>query len=228
MSKGFAQSIRKALDVITRLDLLCQAGPVVSLTASDEFKKSVLRTSSYRELYDVATQNQDFNVMLTDRSFFQFTEQVAGKDERLAYYPNPYEFVEYEEEKKAAIELLESSEIDEHQYQQLLSESTFSCNTPLIRFDIALHQYCPDYHSAAHLHVGFWSENRWPVRKLMNPLVFVLQILKMYYPNTWKTANSIAEDPMSLDLLYRRESQRCHNVPESHFSEIECQRLHFG
>lgn len=64
---------------------------------------------------------QDFNLMMDDHSYFQFTESKAEEDVRLAYYPNPYQFVEYENDKREALNMLESNEITQDEYEQLLT-----------------------------------------------------------------------------------------------------------
>ncbi|WMN15454.1 DUF2290 domain-containing protein [Pseudomonas piscis] len=226
MTAEFSRSIRKCIDIAAELALLEQCGPAHSLDASGDFKKASRRVDYYRELYDVGTRNQDFNFMLKDQSFFQFSEQRGGEDFRFAYYPNPYSFVEYKSERVAASELLESGDITDLEFDQLISECNFTSDIPLIRYDYSPGQYCQKYHPAAHFHIGFRSENRWPVKRALTPVAFFLKILSHYYINAWRGAES-PDGTNYLEQRYRMEVNACALLEINYFSEEESQRLHF-
>ena len=220
-----SKSIKKCIEISAEFGLLLQCGPAHSLSASDEFKKATRRVAYYRELYDIGTKNQDFNLMLSDHSFFQFSEQ-NGQELRFAYYPNPYSFVEYENEKKAASELLNDGDISDAEFEQLVSECNFTCDIPLIRYDYSPSQYCKKYHPTAHFHIGFRSENRWPVKRAITPVVFFLKILSHYYHETWKKAED-SDETNILEKIYRLETNNCEVLSAEFFSSEESQKLHF-
>ena len=138
--------------------------------------------------------------------------------------------MEYQEHKAEALQLLEDEEITQEDYEQLLSEGDFTCDTPLIRYDLSLKQYCECYHPAAHLHVGFYVENRWPVCRKLTPFAFFLKILMHYYPKLWIDAGDlgIGKGPNKLDDLYRDEVSRCESLDSDYFTELEAQRLHIS
>jgi hypothetical protein len=125
LSNNFTANVIKCLNLASDMNFLAQAGASCSLNASTEFKKMSRRATSYQELYNEGVKFQDFNIMLADNSFFQFTENEAYKDVRLAYYPNPYKFVEYLREKKEALSMLDSNDLDLAEYEQLMTE----CNS---------------------------------------------------------------------------------------------------
>ncbi len=221
MSDMFNRSIGQCIELLVDIDFLFQAGPYYSLNSSDAFKKAAMRSTTYREVYDVGASNQDFNLMMNDQSYFQFTEIKAQEELRFAYYPNPYQFVEYINDKRAALTMLESGEINREEYDQLLSEGTFTCDIPLIRYDLSLKQYSKKYHPAAHFHIGFYAENRWPVRRKLTPFAFLLDVLTLYYPKLWRSAGDA-------DVIYRKEVSQCNYLEEQYFSEEEFQRLYFN
>lgn len=223
----FNKSIRDCFETADVMGLLAQAGSSVSLNASDKFKKTSLRSQHYWEIYDTGISQQDFNVLLSDHSFFQFHLQESG-DIRLAFYPNPYRFIEYQEYQRDALQMLEEQEITQEEYFQLLSEGSFTCDIPAIRYDYSIEQYCENYHPAAHLHIGFYAENRWPVRRILTPHAFMLKILRNYYLKTWiKTSGEIINpDDDFLDKRYRNEVAQCKKLKTHHFSSFEGQRLH--
>lgn len=226
MTKEFAQDIRKGMLLLAELDLLGQAGPQVSLSPSEFFKKTSLRAVSYREVYDAAIKNQDFNIMLHDHSFFQFSEINPHRSIRLAYYPNPYQFIEFKNLKREALEMVASDSITQDEYEQLLAESHFTCDIPLIRYDLSLDQYCQMYHPAAHFHIGFQAENRWPAKRVLTPFVFTLKILKHYYSDIWKQKGDPNNEGINmLDDKYRKAVRLCGYLSEEYFKDYEADRL---
>ena len=233
MSSEFNRNVVKVIELADKLGLLFQAGAAASLNASYEVKTTTRKATSYSEVYDVITGQQEFNLMLSDRSIFQFTETKKNEDLRLVYYPNPYQFVEYQSIRKEALELLNSQEFTEVEYEQYISETDFSCDVPVIRYDLSIEQHCEYYHPAAHFHIGFYAENRWPVDRILTPLAFFLKILANYYPSTWKSQEDLSQEPKvnTLDLQYRTELKNSCEVisviSPKHFKAIELERMCF-
>ena len=230
MSRAFEASIKKCIDLLYEIDFLYQVGTGQSLSASNDFKRVSRRSLSYREVYDTGSKMQDFNLMLVDKSYFQFTEEKEGEEIRLAYYPNPYKFVEYQDHKREALNLLDNREISEDEYDQLISEEFTTTDVPVIRYDLSLRQYCENYHPAAHLHIGFFSNNRWPVRRKLSPLAFLFKILMHYYPTLWFRIGDSGdpEKPNNLDVQYRAEVITCPFLDSNFFSKIECERIYLN
>lgn len=225
--KEFNKNIKKCIELLFKNQYLIQAGCLTSLNASDEFKKKSRNSNTYREIYDLGAVNQDFNFMLKDNSFFQFSQEKNGNI-RLVYYPNPYNSLEYQDTKLEIEKMLENNDITHEDYEQFLSEEFFSGDIPLIRYDYSIDQYCKNYHPAAHFHIGFHSENRWPVKRILSPFVFTLKILMLYYPNLWKIWGDNNENPNLLDELYRKELQSCNLVDAEYFCDLDENRLYFN
>lgn len=233
VSQSFNQNIRETIALAEKFGLLFQAGASVSLATPPEVKFISRRAASYREVYDAIISFQSFNLMLDDRSFFQFTEVEANRDVRLAYYPNPYQFAEYLSERREIIQLLDSQEITDIEYEQFTSEAVFTSDIPVIRYDLSLNQHCKFYHPAAHFHIGFHADNRWPVDRVLTPKAFFLKTLYNYYQNKWKAQenSTINEVENVFDTLYRQELRsNCPLISEispQHFDRVEQERLHF-
>lgn len=225
-NRDFNKNIKKCITLLENNNFLFQAGCITSLEASDVFKKASRSSLSYRELYDIGASRQDFNIMLKDQSFFQFTKEL-NDNLRLVYYPNPYNFSEYQETLREYEDLLINGDLSNEEYEQFLSEEFFTSDIPLIRYDYAPNQYCENYHPAAHLHIGFEAENRWPVKRVLSPYAFLLKILMIYYSKLWKEWGNNGDAANSLDELYREELISCKHLDTELFSSIEEKRLYF-
>lgn len=227
MNNKFNSSINKSLDILTALDLSLHPMSITSLSVSDNFKKSSLRANAYKDVYDAAIKNHDYNLMMTDKSFFQFTSIKEHKETRLAFYPNPYKFAEYMGHKNEVEKLLNDEEITLSEYEQFLSEGDFTSDIPLIRYDLSLSQYIEHHHPAAHLHIGFKKENRWPVRRILSPYAFTLKILSHYYADVWislEQSNKLKENWFNNE--YQSEISRCEIINVEYFSVNEQKRLY--
>ncbi len=233
--REFNKNISKCIKFLDTYNLLFQAGCTTSLDASYNFKKIARKSTSYKKLYDIGTKYQDFNFMLFDKSFFQFSKtrviNTITKDEdfdlRFAYYPNPYKFVEYQENKIEIEKMYNNNEITLEEYQQFLSEEFFTSDIPLIRYDLSKNQYCENYHPTAHFHIGFHAENRWPVKRELTPMAFMLKILMHYYIKLWKNLGDNNSDENKLTKIYQEEMKSTKLIKREYFSTLEEGRLHF-
>lgn len=229
MSKEFNQSINMCVNFLKDIDYLLHTVNCSSLIASDNFRKASTRALNYREIYDVGIANQDFNFVMDDKSFFQFHEKSENTELRLAFYPNPYNSIATKKFIDDAQDLFDSGEISLAEYEQYISEENILSDMPLIRYDLSFKQYCDRYHPTAHFHIGFHSENRWPVKRILTPYCFMLNILSLYYQYLWKKHGDQGEGlPNRLDLLYRVEVQKCQALDATKFKAHESERLHFG
>lgn len=222
----FNKSIKNVVQLLIENDYIFHIGSIESLNASDEFKKESREGSSYKKLYDLGASKQDFNIMLKDKSYFQFSIN-SSNDIRLAFYPNPYISLEYQELNLEYKKLLEEGQLSNEDYEQFLSEEKFTNDIPLIRFDFSEKQYCEKYHPTAHFHIGFDRENRWPVRRILSPYAFFLKILMIYYINLWKEWGEKSSELNILDEKYRKELSNCELIKNEYFSKLEEGRLHF-
>ncbi|MGS2744439.1 DUF2290 domain-containing protein [Halomonas sp. LS-001] len=204
------------------IDFLRQASVLESLNLNADFMYTAFRTKIYQDVYDSAIENQCFNFAMADGALFQFTE-IDENTSRYAFFPNPYSFESYKEHLGEIERISHEEGISLEECEQILSEgSFFNIDMPCIRFDKDYNAYCKDYHPVAHLHVGFFSENRWPVKKILTPYAFFLFVLRTYYQEKWIEY----KEKLDLDEIYLMELDRVNFISEDFFSSEEKRRIH--
>ena len=106
----------------------------------------------------------------------------------------------------------------------MISEAIFTHDIPSIRYDYSPTQYEEKFHPASHFHIGFHSENRWPVTRVLTPYSFFLKILAMYYSDIWKSNFEIKDHETLNDIfnLARRES---YQIPIEYWNDEDKKRL---
>lgn len=221
------KNIRKVADLAKKLNIDRHHSTFASINVTSELKKLCKATLYYQEIYDYIAANNQYNLMLTDNSFFQFSESRNGNNEqelRYAYYPNPYQFIEFREHLQAVQELLDQGEISLSEYEQLLNECNFTHHIPVIRYDYSPSQYDASFHPASHFHIGFNSENRWPVSKVLTPYLFFLKILSMYYSDIW-IENFTNSSEQTLNDIYSEAKSNSYAVPSNYLSDEDKKRL---
>ena len=119
--------------------------------------------------------------------------------------------------------MFDNGELTDIEYQQLINEAEFILDIPLIRYDYSPSQYDEKFHPASHFHIGFHSDNRWPVAKVLNPLIFFIKIISMYYKSVW--VENFNNNEVSLNDLYERSKSESYNVPISYFGNEDKKRL---
>lgn len=218
--------IRKVAFLAQELKIDLHHGPRNSLQVSIELKKLCKTSPYYREIYDYIIDYNQYNISLIDQGCFQFSESRNSEGEqelRYAYYPNPYQFIDFKKEVKSIQELFDNGELTDIEYQQLINEAEFILDIPLIRYDYSPSQYDEKFHPASHFHIGFHSDNRWPVAKVLNPLIFFIKIISMYYKSVW--VENFNNNEVSLNDLYERSKSESYNVPISYFGNEDKKRL---
>ncbi|ENU90994.1 hypothetical protein F971_03462 [Acinetobacter vivianii] len=220
-------SIRKVATLATNLGLDLQHGPRVSLVVSDELKKISRSSKYYKDIYNRIAEYSEFNLMLTDRSCFQFFEKRNNEGEqevRYAYYPNPYKFAEFQKELRDCNELLEANIITQEEYNQFICEATFTHDIPSIRYDYSPSQYDEYFHPASHFHIGFHGENRWPVSRVLTPYTFFFKILAMYYLDIWKDKFHHSSQE-TLNDIFNIAKNESYQVPTNFLGNEDKKRL---
>ncbi len=224
---SFDKNIRFCSEILLKADFLAQAGVQESLKPSKDFKISSMKEVHYEKIYEIGIKKQDFNILLADYSFFQFSKNNSLGSLRLAYYPNPKKFLMFDGKVYDFLELCEKYSFEEA--QQIIDESEPLNEIPPIRYDFDTFSHCENHHPAAHLHIGSRVENRWPVEKILSPSVFLLKILFLYYRDFWlDNFEHKILDSKCLDELYIQEISKCSSVPNEYFSKKEKVRLYLS
>lgn len=224
MSKCISGSVRQCVVFLEKIDYLRQASILESLSLNADFMSVAFRTKNYYDVYDVAVETQCFNFVMSDGSFFQFTE-VDRRSSRYCFYPNPYSFEEYLRHKSEIEKISLEEEMSWEECEQILTEGTyFNIDVPCIRFDKDYDAYSEDYHPVAHFHVGFFSDNRWPVKRILTPYAFFLFIFRTYYREKWLEYEN--KNDVDLDIEFLSELDRTCFVEDEFFTEKERRRIH--
>jgi hypothetical protein len=163
------------------------------LSKSGEFSsefKAASRSKQYYEAYDIGINNLDYDYLLIDDSFFQFSFTNVQLEEpilRYAYYPNPFNTITYEQYLK--INDLDIETVGDaflHDYEQEMSEAREKEDYFLIRYDCSFREYEEGIHSFSHIHVGYKETISIPTNLLLTPHSFSLLVLKMCYYRHWR------------------------------------------
>jgi len=233
MNRQDVQSgIHKSWDLADRLGLAAAFSNPNLLPLNTEFRDAILSAdSTYIDVFLIAMNLSHHNIILSDYSYFQFSMERDGYV-RYAYYPNP--FVSGKESETTSFkklnELLENDFISHEQYLSLLDSKKTLNGKPMWRYENAPDQRKRFFHPCSHFHIGFHSENRWPLKRTLTPLAFTMLVFKQYYGEEWRAFGD-DDDPEvsnSFERALIQERQNCHIVPDDLFEKIEERAFFFS
>ncbi|WP_321781670.1 DUF2290 domain-containing protein [Burkholderia pyrrocinia] len=206
------------------------AGP---LPMNEEFRDLALSDdASYRELYMCGLSLSHYNILLADYSFLQFS--IDRPDYvRYAFYPNP--FVAGREQDVEAFkrrrELVEAGMISHEEFLAIVDGHSRSSGVPMLRYENAPEQRVQFHHPCSHFHIGFHSDNRWPLNRILTPLAFSLLVFKAYYGAPWSVFGA-GDEREEVKNIYERmlidEKAECRLVEHDLFEGIEQRSFHFS
>ncbi|QVM89727.1 DUF2290 domain-containing protein [Pseudomonas entomophila] len=202
------------------------------LPINHEFRDIILSPqATYIDVYNKALKLSHYNILLSDYSFFQFS--IEGENNvRYAFYPNPYvsNGDEYHNWFESRQEMVQAGMLGHEEFLSLLSDKVGIGSVPLLRYENAPAQRTKFHHPCSHFHIGFHSENRWAVRRLLTPSAFALLVYKHYYGANWRTAgdDDDAHVSNSLERILIDEKTRCNIIHDDLFDAIEERTFYFG
>lgn len=192
MNKGaFWASVEKGVQLLSELGLNKDTNYHKVFDYTPECKV-YSRSEDYDFIFNSLINNCDYDVMLFDGSMLQFDYKSAS-DIRMVYiqYPRVYEsFEEFLAVLKITFsddELYELKEAFDSDYRQYLSEKPRLLSPTYFRYDLDAknRQNNENIHAYAHLHVGLNNSIRIPVGIDLNPITFILFILRHVYYDRW-------------------------------------------
>lgn len=151
---------------------------------------NISQSDEYKNIYDTAMNKQDYDILLIDNSFFQFSYELNEKEFsriRYAYYDVPYHADEYKEFLNSQGFLYE--EVGEEfleEYEQYISEAELKQQVLPIRYDYDTLAYKPKIHSSSHMHIGHNNEMRIPCDKIVLPQNFISFVIRHVYFEKYK------------------------------------------
>lgn len=187
----FKISLNESIFLLQKLKLYKDKGPKDIGKYSKEFKNAC-RSNKHIEIYNSIRDNLDYEIVLKDDSFFQFS--IDDNYLRMSYIENP----NYRYSKREFLEILyppnevnELSDddldnlIDENEYEQFLNEQEINSNLVYIRYDYDEKGYKPLLHSYSHIHIGLKENFRIPTSLILTPMQFVCFCIKQVYHDIW-------------------------------------------
>lgn len=226
-SREFDANIRSTFHFLGECKILRNTTALRSLSASANFREFALTPDViYRDLYLCGLRNGDYNFLLEDYSYLQFS-YAEKQHYRFGYYPNP--FFDTGADARELDELLQEGVISFEEYSELLSGQPYEVTRPLIRFDLDCPAYVRLMHPAAHLHIGMHGENRWPVNRRLTPRSFTLLIVKLYYGAAWENGRLLHEEngvSNRFDRYLVEEKSSCQMLGADLFHALEKGQLH--
>ncbi|MEK5024523.1 DUF2290 domain-containing protein [Paenibacillus sp. FSL M7-1046] len=226
------KSINDAKNLLSESDLLKDVNKSRKFTLdfgkySREFME-VFQSDNYDEIYKKAMKNMDFDFLLIDDSFFQFscTSEEDTIDEgnlRYAYFENPRKYDTYEEFlAKCGFSYEECGEEFYFEYEQEIAEAKLKDSVTPIRYDYDYGLYTPIEHSISHFHFGHNNNIRVATSKILTPTKFVSFVMRNMYTKKWMQA--FTNEKFKTTCLTAR--QACHPIDERFFTEDEKLLLH--
>lgn len=205
----FKISIQTSIKLLKHINLFKGIGPKEFGEYSDEFKK-VCRNNKHIEIYNTIRDNLDYEILLSDDSFFQFS--YSPNYLRFSFIQNPrfncskYDYLKIcfpDDDLNSLMENEIAGLIDENEYEQFLNEQEINSNLIYFRYDYDKTGYNPLLHACSHIHIGLNENLRIPSSIILTPLEFVIFAVKQCHYDVWK--------------LYH-ENITIHNVEEKLFS----------
>lgn len=201
---------------------------------SDEFKRASYK-GDYFSAYKAGISNFDYDFLLKDNSFFQFTLKDGNNgnlpDARYAFFQNPQEYITYEQyiEYLRGKSIIENETNDEiglsfvDEYEQHLIEQQLNLSSTTIRYDVDEPGYIPLIHSVSHIHIGHINNVRIPCNRILSPMKFVLFVIKHVYYYEWK--NAINNPSSILNRHLSNEKLACGGLNKSYWQKEEEKEL---
>ncbi len=196
---------------------------------SQEFL-SVMFSNDYEKIYKTAMKNLDYDYLLTDDSFFQFSAQngnvgISDGKLRYAYFPNPRKYETYLEflddygfnYEECGNELIE-------EYEQYVSEAKLKTIVTPIRYDYDFSEFSPIIHPISHIHIGAEQHFRLPLSSMITPQEFTIFVIKNLYNEHWI---KVLESKKYLDI-FEKSKNKSNLLGEEFFNIIDKKHLYLS
>jgi len=224
--------IRKTWEVADELGIAEVFSSPATIDVNEEFRNLIFSESTnYVKLYMAGLRLSHYNILLHDYSYFQF-----GWDKedhvRYAFFPNP--FVSGKEHElqyfKDRRQLVAAEMLTHEDFLRLLTDRPPVSGVPMWRYENSPVQRKKFNHPCSHFHIGFHSENRWPLARILTPLAFSLLVFKAYYGSPWRGSgdDENAEISNRYERMLIAEKSNCPIVGHSLFEDLEKRTFFFG
>ena len=195
----FKISIDESIKHLKGINLFKDIGPNQIGCYSKEFKK-VCRGNKHIDIYNCIVKNLDYEIILNDDSFFQFSWD--NEYLRYSFIQNPnisFSKTDYLNQVFSLEEIDEMSDSDldelvnEDDYEQFLNEQIQNNNPIYIRYDFDRKGYKPLLHSCSHIHFTLSEDMRISSQRIFTPHMFTYLCVKLCYYDSWKSHFELKE-----------------------------------
>ncbi|MCG9665816.1 DUF2290 domain-containing protein [Vibrio mediterranei] len=237
---AFNSSIVKSAQLCARIGL----EPVVtcpsSLKVCDAFNAVALSaTATHESIYFSGLENKQYNFLLPDYSYFQFSyTPILSKPHlehcfelRMAYYPNPInsndELMPESPDNQLMVynQLFMENEWSFEEYSQALCELKANVTVPIIRYDMSEDQYRRLNHPKAHIHLGVNNSSRLATNKIFTPELFTVFVLSNFHRAYWEACSG---SDFEMEQFYAESKNNCPNVSDDHFCDLQSRLLNIS
>jgi hypothetical protein len=197
IAEGRFQAQLNTVDVILgRVGLLEER----TLSPNKGLGVSFFKGKSYRQIYEDCVREFAFDFRLIDQSLLFFLKDGRNLHDgglSFSYYECPVQVMPYKEFVGAQIgvspfdqdfeeTVAQFGDDSRAEYEQYVSTTDSKNLVTPIRYDCKASDYKEGRHPASHVHFGFGNEIRVGTRRVMNPISFILMILRQCYPDQWQ------------------------------------------
>lgn len=206
---------------IVRMKNVAKISQCGSEKYSEELRK-IAKKREYIDLYQHAIAFNEYDILMKDFSFFQFSFDGDTNIIRMSYYPNPDIITTYEQYIKYLSDKMTILDGEEWRYREeyenyIDNQESNNMVTPL-RYDYSEKEYQGLIHSAAHFHFGQMETVRVTCEKVLSPLSFAVMVVNYYYYPIWK--EKLKQDEKFKKIVLSVKEQ-CDIVNEEYLSHEE-------
>lgn len=199
MNQGnFAASINASWNVLELLGITKTRNQIPQFPPNPAF---LFKDKSYLDVYKICLSSYYYHFELSDGSLLQFRhEGIAPLKLSYVYYESPYNILTFEDYIADAGWATVDDELVRKELVSMYEEDISSiANNSLkkhaleIRYDYGEATYTEGVHPVSHLHIGFKSNIRIGLKKILTPLSFVLFVVRQCYPDYWLNIHNLHE-----------------------------------
>jgi hypothetical protein len=174
----------------------------------------IFRKMSYIEVWKYCIKNFVFNFQLVDSSIILFNNSDFYPS--FVFYGCPYDCLPYKDfVKENGFEYQNIGDALSNDYMLYLDNCTIHSSHRTIRYDYAPKQYREGLHPSSHIHIGYQTEIRIGLEKILDPLAFIMFVLRQLYPYKWDNFVNV----YSNEVLLNRYKNNLDSIETTHYKK---------
>ena len=202
-----------------------------AISSNKELGAAHFKGLNYRQVYESCLKEYVYDFRLADQSLLLFIK--GGRNEHngflnFFYYECPVPVMSYVDfvatefglsplDRGFADEIAAWGDDLRGQYEQYVTSMESKNVVTPIRYDYKATDYREGIHPASHVHFGFANEIRIGTRRIMNPISFVLLLIRQRYPKHWEKVLAVKTN----HILCRNVRDKIDKVDEAYWKELD-------